>query len=322
MTNTGGQANAPFATVTLPATSTLTAGTLRVGFSGASNAASSILNLGQTTTIQADTISVASGKGPALIQMNTGLISPSVTFVGSDGVSPIALVKIGDYSEQSANSGTADSGTINLNGAIVNASIANLEMGIGKSSGSTPATSGTLLFDGGHDQRRKHHPGHAERRRDGRVDRHDHRRRNRSPQRRQHHSRPGRDQRCRIPSGGGTSVITLAGDINGGGGSGTVSVTGGTLAMADHTIGATNPISTIVMSSGQATNVHQFNIGTLNATGGTLTITPGRDATKTSIVRNALTITAATVNLNDNDLIWNYTNAAPPTPPSWRRSRR
>ena len=156
---TGGQGNASFGTLVLGSNNTLTASTLRVGYTFTGNTSASVLKLGTTNHINADTVSVGSGKTQnttGLMIFNAGLTNPTLVLRGSDGVAPVTALKIGDASEDTiaSSSGTVGAVDFTASGAdrsdgSVDILVNNLQVGIGKSgTGGAPAT-GTLTFDKG-----------------------------------------------------------------------------------------------------------------------------------------------------------------------------
>ncbi len=148
----GAVGNGPNGTMTLGASNTLAAGTLRLSY-GSTNAGTNNLRLGLVNTLNFDTILIGSGKGTGNLLFSPGLVNPSVTLRGFDGVSPVNLMKLSDYSDYTAGgASTNSSGVVNFSGGNVDALINTLSIGIGRISGQeggTATASGSFTFDKG-----------------------------------------------------------------------------------------------------------------------------------------------------------------------------
>ncbi len=149
---------APFGTLILGGTSTLTAGTLSVGLNtnggSAANRTAGILKLGAVNVINSDNITIGGGKTKNTATGSMSFNNPagngqSVKLRGADGTSPVATLKIGDASGYSGSSGTNSIGVVDLTGGSVDALITTLQIGIGKSGSNTAPSTGSLTFNAG-----------------------------------------------------------------------------------------------------------------------------------------------------------------------------
>jgi hypothetical protein len=125
-----------------------------IGDNGSSAGIPSILYLGQTNVINADSIAVGRAKqNGAYIQFNSSFThnNPVAYFRGADGISPVATWAIGD-GNVSAGTDPKPSGTCDFSGGTVDIVATSMWLGRGSSGawgGTTPSASGTLTFTAG-----------------------------------------------------------------------------------------------------------------------------------------------------------------------------
>jgi autotransporter-associated beta strand protein len=143
--------NCVFQTTTAEAGSTTGNSALLIGDCNQNQGPASFIYLGQGNTISADTIGVARQKTTASLLFNpiyaNVLPYPSVTFKGFSS----SVVSIFDVGDGIGNTGTtAGTGTMDLSGGIVTASVNTLN--VGRASGGVSGvgtTTGNLVFDAG-----------------------------------------------------------------------------------------------------------------------------------------------------------------------------
>jgi autotransporter-associated beta strand protein len=115
-------------TVLLANSSSITASTITLGDVVANTeGGSSFLRLGQSTTLNANTISVGTGgRSNATMNMRSGLTGvPTVTVRGMDGVSPVTLWDVGRVASFNTTTWTA---TVDMSGSMLDAKVSALQI--------------------------------------------------------------------------------------------------------------------------------------------------------------------------------------------------
>jgi autotransporter-associated beta strand protein len=123
----GGASTGNF-TVLLADSSSITASTITLGDVVASqHGGHSFLRLGQSTTLNANTISLGTGgRSNATMNLRSGLTGvPTVTVRGMDGVSPVTLWDLGRVANFNTTTWTA---TVDLSGAMLDAKVSTLRI--------------------------------------------------------------------------------------------------------------------------------------------------------------------------------------------------
>jgi autotransporter-associated beta strand protein len=123
--NTGGSTGN--FTVLLADSSTITASTIALGdVTANSHGGTSLLRLGNSTTLNANTISVgASGRSNATMNFRSGVSNPTVTVRGMDGAAPVTSWDVGRVANFQASTWTAD---VNLSGSTLDAKVSTLRI--------------------------------------------------------------------------------------------------------------------------------------------------------------------------------------------------
>jgi autotransporter-associated beta strand protein len=124
--NTGSSTTGNF-TALLADTSTITASTIALGdVTANSHGGTSLLRLGNSTTLHANTINVgASGRSNATMNFRGGVSNPTVTVRGMDGVAPVTSWNVGHVANYQASTWTAD---VNVSGSILDAKVTTLRI--------------------------------------------------------------------------------------------------------------------------------------------------------------------------------------------------
>ncbi len=113
------------------------------------NSATSFLLLGQVNTLNIDMILIGAQKTPGTLQFNPAFAFPSLVLRGSDGVSRVSALRIGDESDAGA-TGNSTTGTVNLLGGSVDILADTIIVGKGQNgSGNTTAATGSLTVGSG-----------------------------------------------------------------------------------------------------------------------------------------------------------------------------
>jgi autotransporter-associated beta strand protein len=139
--------------VILPAVATITAGSLRVGNNPHPNQGgrnTGFLTLGQTTTINANTIAVGGTRADGTMNY-VGVTNPTLTLRGSNGTDPVTTMTLGSGD---AIGSSPYSGTVNLTGGVTGSStfdakITTLTIGYVTAYSQNVTYTGTLLMGNG-----------------------------------------------------------------------------------------------------------------------------------------------------------------------------
>ena len=147
-----GPVNRPDGTLFLARTNSIVAsGTPGINAAdGASNSGGqSQIYLGIENEIDADTITIGRQKSSATLSFNPAFTNflPEIILRGA-GPDRVATLAIGDFSAQSASSGTS-SGVVDFSGGTVDALVDTLFVGKGQTGNGTGPTTGTLTFNDG-----------------------------------------------------------------------------------------------------------------------------------------------------------------------------
>ncbi len=137
-------------TVRLAAVSTITAASFVVGGGGSANItdiSADEVDLGQTTTIHANTVVVGQGRNKGTLKFQPGRTNPTLTLRGADGVAPVSTLYVGEI-----NSGGASLrvNTFDTTGGTFDARVETLIVAYndrGKG-GDTPSNSKLLMGNG------------------------------------------------------------------------------------------------------------------------------------------------------------------------------
>jgi hypothetical protein len=148
---TGGSSGSATGTLTLAAdNNVITASSFGVAnvtrsISATNSRNTGTLYLGQSNTINADTIMIGNDQNTATMAFNTGIAGGTLVLRGTDGTSPVSNWNIG--TNQASNYVAATS-TVDLSGGSLDALVTNLL--IGQETGNTStATAGTLIMSAG-----------------------------------------------------------------------------------------------------------------------------------------------------------------------------
>jgi fibronectin-binding autotransporter adhesin len=134
-------------------TTSITATTMGLGASGSSVACTGTLRLGETNTINCNTITIGQKRSTGTINFNTGLTAPTLTLRGTSGGSNyVTTMTLGEYN--TTNTTQSRTGTFNVgdySGAVVDALITTLYMGslaYGGSSSAAANPTGVFTLNG------------------------------------------------------------------------------------------------------------------------------------------------------------------------------
>jgi autotransporter-associated beta strand protein len=112
------------------------------------NSTTAFLHLGQTNRINVDRVLIGGQKTPGQIVFNSGLSSPSLFMRGSDGVSRVTALRIGDESDTGA-TGSPTTGTLNLLAGTADLLVDTIVLGKSQNGNNTSAATGNLLVGTG-----------------------------------------------------------------------------------------------------------------------------------------------------------------------------
>ena len=309
-------------TITMNNTGTTTTAGLVIGYSTGNTAVTSAnlygsyLYLGQTNILNVDNVTIGGRKGGGTLAYNPAFTNASLTMRGHTGLSRVALIAIGDNTNNGTSS-TSPFGTMDLTGVQADIQATSIILGrtpSGATSSTTTSATGTLTFNKGTIDVTGMTVAH-----------------------------PGASSGCPAvgtvnvsgtgnllfgSSGlilgqfaGGTGSATgtlninggtvstqagsLGADITDGGGTSTINMTGGTIDMQGHNIGAPSaPIDTFSLRGGNIANLGNLSVNNFTAAGnvslpsGTLTIGSGgkidmRDGTANTLSAANLTLSGA-----------------------------
>ena len=139
-----GQRNA--GAVTFGGTSTVTATALTLGGNTTTGGAQSSLSLGQTNTINANTISVGNGRSSGVLQFRTtGLSNPTITIANRAGTGA-ANVNVGLLD---TNASVGATGTLDFSGGTLTGTFGTINLGRGGNSSATGSSTGNFVFGAG-----------------------------------------------------------------------------------------------------------------------------------------------------------------------------
>ncbi len=142
--NTSLSNNRPCGDILLARTNMITATSITVSESFNNGGAQSAFRLGQTNSINVDTLRIGSRKGNGALNFNTGLASPTAKFRNKAGTGR-GTWYIGE--DLGSASGTGATGLIDLTGGTVDATVGTLYVGKGQTVDATGDGTGTLTFN-------------------------------------------------------------------------------------------------------------------------------------------------------------------------------
>jgi hypothetical protein len=130
--------------VNLAATNNITATNLTVGNNTATGGGLSRFTLGQTNTLNINSMLVGAGRSSGILQFATGLVNPTVTIAGSTNAT--ANLTIGTV-DTNASGGTP--GTVDFSGGILNGAFGTITVGRSANGSGGANGTGNLLFGAG-----------------------------------------------------------------------------------------------------------------------------------------------------------------------------
>jgi autotransporter-associated beta strand protein len=135
--------------ITLTGSGTGSASALEVQYSevNANGSTLSLLELGQVTDLNVNSIEIGGAKGDGTMEFNSSFSSPTLQLRNSDGVSPVSLFQIGDDSYVS--SGNSSVGVADFSLGSVDALVATVYLGHGNPGTGTGSSTGTLNLGAG-----------------------------------------------------------------------------------------------------------------------------------------------------------------------------